>query len=106
MWTGPVSRVSAVARLLRVVWVILGPLVLLALLAVITQQSGYSVVDVWFAVVLAIVALARLLDIWKFEGTTTAGERATRLHFAIYTVKLLVSAAGGWLVAHALRSGQ
>lgn len=53
-----VGRASPLARFLRVVWVILGPTVLLALMVVIAWQPGY------------------------------------------------VSAAGGWLVAHALRSGQ
>lgn len=106
MFAVHVGRASPLARFLRVIWMIVGPTALLALMVVIAWQPGYSIIDVWFPGVVAIVVLARLLDIWKFEGTTSAGEPATSLHFWLYSVKLLVSAAGGWLVAHALHSGQ
>ena len=98
-----VSRASLVPQILRTVWMVHGPVVLLAFLVFITQQTGYSIIDAWYAVVVAVVVLARFLDIWRFAGTTSAGEPAAGVHFWIYSVKLLVSAGGGWLVAHALR---
>jgi len=98
-----VRRASLVAAVLRVIWMILGPAILLALAGLIMQRQGYSSIDIWFAAAVAVAVLARLLDIRRFEGTTAGGEPATMAHFWGYTVKLLMAATGGWMIAHWIR---
>jgi len=98
----PAHRSSLVALVVRIFWMILGPALLLALAALIAQRGGYSIIDIWFAAVVAIVVFARLLDVRTFDGATSWGERATMSHFWGYSLKLLMAATGAWLIAHLL----
>jgi hypothetical protein len=104
MSPGPVHRSSLVALILRITWMILGPAVLFALVALIAQRGSYSIIDIWFGAAVAIVVFAKLLDVSKFEGTTSEGAPATISDFWGYTLKLLMAATGGWLIAHWLPS--
>jgi hypothetical protein len=100
----PAQRSSLASLFLRIFWMILGPVLVFALSGLIAQRGGYSIVDVWFAAVVAIVLFARLLDIRKFAGETSGGEPATMSHFWGYSLKLLMAATGVWLIAHLLPS--
>ncbi len=100
----PAHRSSLVALVLRILWSILGPVLLFALAGLIAQRGGYSIIDILFGAGVAVVVFARLLDISKFEGTTLEGEPATMSHFWGYSLKLLMAATGAWLIAHWLPS--
>jgi hypothetical protein len=102
MPTAPVRNSSLVALFLRVVWMVLGPATLFVLAGLITQRTGYSSMDVVFAAAVALVILARYLDIAAFEGETADGQPATMARFRGYSAKLLMAAAGAWLIAHML----
>lgn len=104
MSSDPGHRSSLVALFLRILWLVLGPVVLFALAGLIAQRRGYSVIDIWFAAGVAIVLFARFLDIARFGGTTPEGAPATMSHFRGYSLKLVMAAAAGWLLAHWLPS--
>lgn len=93
-------RSSLVALVLRITWMILGPAILFTLAGLISQRRGGSAIDLWFAGVLALVILARLVDITRYQGTTGDGEPATLADFRGYALKLAAAAAAAWLLAH------
>jgi hypothetical protein len=91
---------SFVALFLRITWMILGPAVLFALAGLISQRRGASVLDLWFAGLVALVIIARLVDVARYQGTTGDGEPATLAHVRRYAIRLVAAAAAAWLLAH------
>ncbi len=98
-----VRRASLMAAFLRITWMILAPAILLALAGLILQRPDYSRIDIWFTGAVAIAVLARFLDIQRFGGTAAGDQPATMKHFWGYSIKLVMAAAGGWMIAHWLR---
>ena len=96
---GPVSCSTLARKLVRVAWLV-GPLVMIAIAALIAQGPGYSILDAWFAGAVATAVVARYVDVAKLRGTTLWGEPATMAHVGAYSLKLLMTATGAWGIAH------
>lgn len=96
---GPVRCSTAEAQLVRAVWIV-GPALVIVLAGFIAREPGYSVVDVWFVVVVAAAIVARYVDVSRFKRTTLFGDPASMAHVRAYWLKLLITATGGWGIAH------
>jgi hypothetical protein len=100
----PTRASSFMALILRLFWIIVGPVCLAALAALIGQRSGYSAIDVAYAWAAALIVLARFVDIAHFGGSTADGRPASSAHFRAYALKVVVGAAALWAAAHWARS--
>ena len=95
------ETISGAALLTRVAWLVVGNLVLLAAAAVIARDD-LAPLSLWSGVfwltVLASIGL-RYLDITRYTGLTSDGERATLTDWKRYSVGLTLLAAMLWSVA-------
>ncbi len=88
----------------RIVWMLLGPLLLLVLLywTISTGRGWLTPWDgVYWVVVLAMVG-CRWLEINSGTAMTATGEPATRAHLRRYVEILLPVAAAAWIIANAV----
>jgi len=81
------------------VWLV-GPLAIVAIAGLIARKSGYSILDVWFVAAVVVAVVARYVDASTFKGTTLWGEPASMAHVRAYSLKLFMTAAGAWGIAH------
>ncbi|MCI0681008.1 MAG: hypothetical protein L0Y71_02800 [Gemmataceae bacterium] len=98
------SAPSGSSVLARVVWLMVGPMLLLVLALVVikTGNGWFTVADMAFLAVLAVTILARW---WEFRGgaaKTSTGEAATPAHLRRFVVGALVVGLAGWAVANYL----
>ncbi len=90
-----------VAELCRMTWLAFGPAGLILSSASIWKQPPwtYSVLDLTFWGIAAVVVLARFIDIRFFRGRTAEDQPATMSHWWRYSAKLLLFATAIWLLA-------
>jgi hypothetical protein len=90
--------------LLRLFWMLLGhAIVFMSLGTIIVEELAFpSILDgvIWITVALMIVA--RRVDITRWNGTTSTGEPATLVHWRSYTVTVICIAAAGSALVHVL----
>ncbi len=87
---------------LRVFWMAVGNVALLAIAWFIHSQRRFSLLDVLYWAVVALVVGARHVDIAQYGGTTVSGTPATGRDFRRYALAMVLAAALLWAVAHAL----
>jgi hypothetical protein len=95
-----------VAELCRMLWLVFGPAGLFFTAAGIwkTPPWTYSYLDgVFWGLALATV-VARFVDVRVFHGMTTEDKSATMADFWRYSAKLVVFAAGIWVLAQSFQS--
>jgi hypothetical protein len=87
---------------LRLFWMMLGHAIVFASLAIIAiDELGFpTILDgiVWLTVALMIVA--RRVDITRWRGTTADGEPATLAHWRVYTLTLVAVVGAASVLAH------
>jgi hypothetical protein len=86
--------------LLRLFWLAFGNLALLALAALIVERSAFSAIDGIYWLVVVALAVARYLDIRRFDGLTIDGEPATPTHLRRYLMALFTLGGGLWAAVH------
>ncbi len=96
---------SFVALGLRIFWQLLGWCLLAALAGLIAQRSGPSELDAVYGAAVAAMAVARYVDIVRFQGMTSDGEPATVGHFWRYVVIVTLVAGAAWGAAHLVGLG-
>jgi hypothetical protein len=74
---------------------------LLAIAALIADRSEFSPLDGIYWLIVGALALARYLDIRRFDGRTIDGDPATPVHLRRYLMRLFMLAVGLWVVVHA-----
>jgi hypothetical protein len=98
------QKQAQIGCLLRICWVLIGNVALLALAAVISRQPpwSFSIADgAFFLIVVALIGI-RYLDITRFEGTTANNEPATRATWVRYSVGLILLAAVIWIAVQSV----
>lgn len=100
------AKNEALARMVRLTWKILGMMVIIILLIliVIASPGSVPVLDVFFWVAVAVVALARLVDAQVFHGLSTDEKPATIKDVANYALGLTMMSGFFWILAHALKN--
>jgi hypothetical protein len=100
----PHTPSSFTGLLLRIWWMFLGngALLVVAALMVIERNALPSSLDAAFAVVVASLFAARLVDIRHFGGSTAEGARAGMSDFRRYALRLLAGSAAIWGGANAV----
>jgi hypothetical protein len=102
---GSSQATSFVALGLRIFWQLLGWCLLAGLAGLIAQRSGPSELDAVYGAAVAAMAVARYVDIVRFQGMTSEGEPATVGHFWRYAVILTLVAGAAWAAAHLVGLG-
>ena len=102
--SSPPEKQPMTGCFLRLFWMALGNFLLFGLAAMISKQKSwtFSVYDAAFWATVLLLFAARLLDIRRFHGETSAGEPATMAHFKRYVAVLVVVAGAIWGVAHSI----
>jgi len=86
----------------RLVWFFAGPAALMFLAFELIRRGSFSAVDVAFGVVVGLIAIARYIDVTRYDGTTGAGVPMTRGALSRYMGQLVLFATIGWASAHGL----
>jgi len=99
--SGPGSLTVVIGRL---VWMLVGPMVLAAITYnIVTRGVGWLTVwDATYGIVVLLTIAGRWVEMRSGSALTATGEPATIEHFKRYLVILLVVAAVVWVVANAL----
>lgn len=89
---------------LRLFWMAFGNLLLLVFAALIAKTSPwtFTVMDLGYWAIAALLMLARFLDITRFGGETSSGTPATRSHFNRYAIGLSLTAVAMWLAVQSV----
>lgn len=90
--------------LLRLFWMLVGNAIVYGSLAMIAMNGEPfpSPLDAVAWVTVALIVLARRVDITRHAGTTASGEPATLAHWRRYAVIVVLVAAAATIVAHAI----
>ncbi len=96
---------SPAGCLVRLVWMLIGNLVLVVLVFVIYESAGWTIADLAYWLVIGLMIGARHIDIVRFAGTTINDEPATKAHFRRYSLLVLLIGAAVFAVARALGPG-
>jgi hypothetical protein len=96
------SESHPVGCLTRLLWMLVGNLFLVVTTFVIYSTKGtfFSVADIVFWVIVALLLLVRYVDIRRFRGSTVTGAPATMKDFARYAWLLPLAALVIWAIAH------
>lgn len=99
-----VGEVSSVVVLFgRLMWVILGPVLLLLITYAIVAPAGwFTRMDATFGLVVALMVGGRWVEQRSGAAMTSTGQPATVEHFRRYVRVLLPLAAGVWVAANVL----
>lgn len=89
--------------LLRLFWMAIANVGLLVLILSISSQSGFTLLDGLYWVIVAAGVGARYVDISRFGGLTVDGTPASMTHFRRYAVRLFLVALGLWIGTHGLQ---
>ena len=99
--TAPTTTLSGL--FVRLYWLILGNilLIMMAMLIFLNRESFFSGADLGYWGALALLIVARYVDVKRVHGLTSEGEPATMSHFKRYAAR--VAGAGGalWGLAQA-----
>jgi hypothetical protein len=100
------EQVSAGGCLVRLGWILLGNVLLVAAaLSIIGSDTFLSLADaVYWALVAGMIGL-RYLDVTRLRGQTAMGQPATLAHWRRYSMVLAGLALVGWSIAHLLAWG-
>lgn len=94
---------SGVVALARLMWIFLGPALLLPITyAIVTSEGWFNVWDVAFCVVVAMMAGGRWVEQRSGSAMTSIGEPAGAEHFRGYVRIQLPVVAGAWVTANVL----
>lgn len=95
---------SGTGCLLRLFWMLLGNAIVYGSLAMIAmnREPFPSLLDAVAWITVALILLARRVDITRHHGTTASGDPATLAHWRRYAVAVVVLTALASLVAHAI----
>jgi hypothetical protein len=91
--------------LVRGFWMLLGNAMMAVYLVYIAQGDGplYSFFSLGFWIVLGLVLYARYMDVTRFAGTTSEGDRPATMVDVKRFSKIQVAIAGtAWVVVHAI----
>jgi hypothetical protein len=100
----PTEGTGCFALIFRLLWIIVGNLVLLFLAVLIAQRKGFSALDLAFWAVVGALVLVRYIDITRLKGLTTDSQPATIRHWRRYAVTLAVISVALWALAHVASS--
>ena len=100
----PPTGLSGSGCLLRMLWFLAVPAVLLLSAAIIVAQHSkfFSPVDAVFCGAVIFAVVIRYLDIRFFRGTTGTGGPATMRHWRRYAILLVLVSLIVWAAAHAV----
>jgi hypothetical protein len=101
----PIEKYDSIFSLLvRVFWMLLGNLILLISTIFIIQGENWKfhTVDVVFWVAVAVLLLARYLDIKFYKGLTTTDQPASMVDWRKYAALLLIISTAVWVLAHVI----
>lgn len=89
---------------LRLFWMLVGNAIIFGSIAtiVVNEVAFPSVLDAVIGVTVVLTLAARWIDITRRQGTTAAGEPATRADWRRHALTLVLVAAAGSVVAHML----
>ena len=94
---------SGVVLLGRLMWMVLGPMLLLVITyAIVTSEGWFTISDAAFAVVIGLMLGGRSIEQRSGTAMTATGEPATIEHFERYVKILLPVAAVVWVVANVM----
>ena len=99
------QETSYPALLLRFFWILFGVagLVMLAFYIAKNGESTFSLADAIYGVTLGLLVWARYLDIVKYHGLTSEGDRsATLSDWRCYTRNLILVFGIVWIAAHGI----
>lgn len=96
---------SPVGCLARLVWMLAGNLALVVVAFLIYESAGWSIADLAYWLIIALMIGARYIDIARFEGTTINDEPATMAHFKRYLLIVLLAGAAVFALVWALGPG-
>lgn len=97
--------VGGIGCLTRILWMIVGNMVLLFSVSFIVRghYASFSGADMVFWITVGLLVLLRYADIARFHGTTAQGHQpATMAHWRRYAVWLVAMAALLWFLAHGI----
>ena len=89
----------------RIFWMMLGNLGLLIVALKVYLSAGWSMADVAYWLIVAMLIGARYVDIARFKGQTIDGGPATMAHLRRYVVLVLLAGSAMWVLARALGPG-
>ena len=93
---------AASGCLVRLVWMLLGNLVLvISALSISHRAASFSGADVVFWVTVVAVIWLRYIDITRLHGQTATGTPATMAHWRRYSMLMAAGAFALWIIAHA-----
>lgn len=94
----------ALSAMCRVVWMMIGPLALVLLIAAIVNigNGWFTAADIGFLIVLGIVVLARWLEFRGGSPQTATGEPATPDHLRRFAIGAVVLGLGLWVIANVI----
>ena len=91
--------------LLRAFWMFLGNSELVLLLVLVSRMDSalLSIVSIGFWMVVGLIVYARYVDVTRYKGTTSEGDRcATLLDVKRSSTRQVIIAGAAWVLAHAL----
>lgn len=89
----------------RIVWLGVGNIALILAALMIYKSAGWTIADLVFGIVVAVLIGTRYVDIVRYRGTTADGQPATMTHFRRYVIALLGTAMALWVMMRALGPG-
>ena len=100
----PPTGLTGSGCLIRMLWLLAVPAVLLLSAAVIVQQhrKPFTAADAVFFGTVILAAVIRYLDIRFFGGATETGDPATMHHWRRYAILLILVSLIVWVAAHAV----
>jgi len=100
----PPTGLTGSGCLIRMLWFLAVPAVLLLSAAIIVQQhrKPFSAADAVFFGTVVLAAVIRYLDIRFFRGETVTGGPATMRHWRRYAILLILVSLVVWAAAHAV----
>jgi hypothetical protein len=99
----PTEKYGSIFSLfVRFFWMLLGNAILLISTIFILQGENWAfhTADVIFWVTIAVLILARYLDIKFYAGLTAMGEPASMVNWQKYAILLLICSTVIWILAH------
>ena len=86
----------------RIIWLMVGNVVLLGLALKIVLGRGFSFYDVVYWAVVAVILFVRYADVKWLKGLGTDAQPATMSDWVKHARLLLIMAGGVWVIVHAL----
>ncbi len=101
----PAEKYDSIFSLfVHVFWTLIGNVIAFFTLVVILRHKGeiFYAADIVFWCTIAILILARFIDIKIWGGTTDKGEYVTMAHWRKYTIVLLICSTALWILTHSI----